>query len=87
MVEELLLGILVLVNLGTLVPVGTSDARLSLWYLILAWVMLLGCNDCTSPELLLFLLLRSDMVGQVALFVWSCGFLVSGFWFLVSGMV
>jgi hypothetical protein len=30
-------------NLGTLVPVGTSDARLSLWYLILAWVILLGC--------------------------------------------
>jgi hypothetical protein len=29
------LVVLVLGNLGTLVPVGTSDARLSLWYLIL----------------------------------------------------
>jgi hypothetical protein len=39
----LLAGILALVNLGTLVPVGTSDVRLSLWYLIFAWVILLGC--------------------------------------------
>jgi hypothetical protein len=59
----LMAGILALVNLGTLVPVGTSDARLSLWYLIFAWVNLLCCNGCTSPELLLLLLLRSDTVG------------------------
>jgi hypothetical protein len=36
-----LAGILALVNLGTLVPVGISDVRLSLWYLIFAWVTLL----------------------------------------------
>jgi hypothetical protein len=78
MVDELLLGILVLVNLGTLVPVGTSDARLSLWYLILVWVILLGCNGCTSPELLLLLLLRSDTIGWFALLFGPVG---SGFWY------